>query len=120
MIRLIDDLPDNVLGLEAVGEVRAGDYKAVLDPAIDAALETHDTINLLYVLGDEFEGYSGGAMWEDTKVGMSHLNRWNRVCLVTDSKVYSDGAKLFGWMFPGGFKVFPTSEEAAAREWISS
>lgn len=38
MIRLIDQLPDNVIGFEAVGEVRASDYDTVLDPAVDAAL----------------------------------------------------------------------------------
>lgn len=120
MIRLIEGLPDDVIGLEAVGEVRAGDYTSVIDPAVDAALEANDKVNLLYVLGPEFQGFSGGAMWEDAKVGMSHLNRWNRVCIVTDHKAYAEGSKLFGWMFPGGFKVFPVAEEAAAREWISS
>ncbi len=106
MIRLIDGLPANVIGVEAVGEVRAGDYESVLDPAVDAVLATHDKIRFLYVLGDEFDGYSGGAMWEDTKVGVSQWSKWEKIALVTDHTVYEDGVKAFSWMVPGEIKVF--------------
>ncbi|MCJ7779872.1 MAG: STAS/SEC14 domain-containing protein [Acidimicrobiia bacterium] len=95
MIRPIDGLPDNVIGVEAVGEVRAGDYTTILDRAVDAALESHHKIRLLYVLGDDLDGYSGGAMWADTKIGMSHLSKWEKIAIVTDHKAYQDGKKGF-------------------------
>lgn len=119
MIRLIDGLPDNVIGFEAVGEVRAGDYKSVLDPAVDAALENHDRVRLLYVLGDDFDGYSGGAMWEDTKIGMSHLSKWEKIAIVTDHKAYQDGIKAFGWMIPGEVKVFAVADLTNAEAWTA-
>lgn len=119
MIRLIDGLPDNVIGFEAVGEVRAGDYKSVLDPAVDAALGDHDKVRLLYVLGDDFDGYSGGAMWEDTKIGMSHLSKWEKIAIVTDHKAYQDGIKAFGWMIPGEVKVFAVADLTNAEAWTA-
>ncbi len=119
MIRLIDGLPDNVIGFEAVGEVRAGDYKSVLDPAVDAALADHDKIRLLYVLGAEFDGYSGGAMWEDTKVGVGHWSNWEKIALVTDHKAYEDGIKAFAWMMPCEIKVFAVDDQAAATAWVT-
>ena len=119
MIRLIGDLPDNVIGFEAVGEVRAGDYDSVLDPAIDAALQTHDKIRLIYVLGDDFDGYSGGAMWEDTKVGLAHLSRWEKIAIVTDHSLYKDGVKAFGWMIPGQVKVYAVADLAEAKAWAT-
>ena len=78
MIRLIDDLPDNVIGIEAIGEVRAGDYDSVIGPALDAALRIHDKLRLIYVLGDEFDGDSDGGIWKDATVGLARLSQWER------------------------------------------
>lgn len=119
MIRLVDGLPDNVVGFEAVGEVRAGDYDSVFEPAIAAALAKNDKIRVLYVLGDEFDGYSGGAMWEDTKIGVSRLSHWERIAVVTDHGLYSDGIKAFGWMIPGDVRVFGNADIDAAKAWIA-
>jgi hypothetical protein len=119
MIRLIDGLPDNVIGFEAVGEVRAGDYKSVLDPAVEAALESQGRIRLLYVLGDDFEGYSGGAMWEDGKVGIAHWSRYEKIALVTDNKHYEEGVKAFAWMMPCEMKVYAVADQNAAEAWVA-
>lgn len=118
MIRLIPDLPDNVIGFEAVGEVHAGDYENVLDPAIERARQSHDKLRLLYVLGDEFSGYSGGAMWEDTKLGLKNWTSWEKIAVVTDKKSFADGIKVFGWMVPGDIKVYPTDQLDDATKWV--
>lgn len=118
MITLIEGLPDDVVGFEASGEVRAGDYDDVLEPAIRAATESHDKIRMLYVLGDEFEGYSGGAMWEDTKLGFTRLTSFSKMALVTDHGGYRDAVKAFGWMIPGAVRTFPLAERSDAEAWI--
>jgi hypothetical protein len=119
VIRLIQGMPSNVVGIEAVGEVRAGDYAEVLDPAVDSALGANDTIRLLYVLGTEFTGYSGGAMWEDTKLGVSHWSRWDRIALVTDDTKLENAVKAFGWMLPCEVKIFGLDALYAAEAWVS-
>jgi hypothetical protein len=40
MMNLLADLPDNVVGTSASGEVDAKDYETVLMPAIESALKT--------------------------------------------------------------------------------
>jgi hypothetical protein len=52
MITVLTDLPDNVLGFEAKGEVTGDDYEQVLIPAVEKHLETAEKIRLLYVLGE--------------------------------------------------------------------
>ena len=120
MIKVIDGLPADVVGIEAVGEVRAGDYEDTLDPAVDAALEANDKIRLLYVLGSEFSGYSGGAMWEDTKLGVTHWTSWAKIALVTDHGGYADGVKAFAWLIPAEIKVFALAARDDATSWVSS
>ena len=120
MIRIIDDLPDNVLGFEAVGEVEDDDYEDVLIPAVEGLLQNQDKVRILYVLGEDFEKYEADAMWEDAKMGMHHLGQWERIAVVTDHKGYQRSIKAFGFLMPGEVKVYPLSELAAARAWIAA
>ena len=32
----------------------------------------------------DFDGISGGAVWQDLKIGVEHLHAWKRIALVTD------------------------------------
>ncbi len=119
MIRVLEDLPAGVVGFEAIGHVDAGDYKSVLEPAIGSALADHDTIRLLYVLGPDFDGYSGGAMWEDTKAGLAHWSKWDRIAVVTDNGAIKDGIKFLGWMVPGEVKLFAADSLDDAKAWLA-
>ena len=120
MIRLLDGLPDGVIGFEAVGEVEAADYESVLDPAVAASVAANHKIRLLYVLGEEFEGYSGGAMWGDTKLGLKNWTHFEKVAFVSDRKAYVDAVRAFGWLIPGEVKTFSLAESDAARTWVAS
>ncbi len=120
MIKLLTDLPDGVLGIEAVGHVEAADYANVVEPAIQAALQHSDKVRLLYVLGEGFEGYSAAASWEDAKLGIGHWSAWEKIAIVTDRGWIRDALKAFGWMFPGEVQVFPTAERAQAVDWVGA
>ncbi len=76
MIERIPDLPDNVIGFVASGQVTAGDYESVVIPAIESALKTQGNVRTLYQLGPAFTEFSAGAMWDDMKLGMAHLKAW--------------------------------------------
>lgn len=119
MIELLPDLPGNVVGVEAVGEVTADDYKNVLIPAAEAVLEEHGKARLLYVLGERFDRVSAGAVFEDTKLGLEHLRGWELMAVVTDIEWIGHALKAVGWMIPAKIRVFPTAERAAAEAWVT-
>lgn len=119
MIEVITDLPDRVLGLKASGEVTADDYRNVLVPALEEKLTKHKKARLLYVLDDGFGGYTGGAAWEDAKVGMKHLTAFERVAVVTDIDWVENMVKAFGFAMPGEVRVFDDDDLDDARQWIS-
>ncbi len=77
-------------------------------------------ISLLYLLGDEFEGFTADAAREDTKIGLHHASSLERTAVVTDHPVYRDALKLFGHMMKAEVKVFETAELAAAKVWIAA
>jgi hypothetical protein len=70
MLELISDLPDDVVGIRASGQVTAEDYESVLVPAIAARLARRDRVRVLYYLGPDFTGFTSGAVWDDIKLGL--------------------------------------------------
>jgi hypothetical protein len=119
-MQLIDDLPDHVVGVRAIGEVDDDDYEGVLEPAVEDRLKRHDKVRLLYVLGPEFTGYDADAMWEDTKLGVKTFTKYDRMAIVTDTTWLRRSVKAFGWLIPGEVRVFPYGQLDEARAWITT
>jgi len=119
MIEAIRDLPDGVIGFEAVGDVVPDDYRDTLVPALDAAAKAGDKIRLLFLAGERMGKFTPGAMWEDSKLAFHHVH-WYRSAFVTDISWMDNLSGAFGWLVPGKFKVFPTAELDAAKAWVAA
>ena len=117
MITAIDGLPDGVIGFETSGKIAAEDYRDVILPALEEAAKTGD-VRFLIVMRD-FDGMTGGAVWQDLKVGFEHLRAWKRIALVTDIEWMTRVTDLFGWMTPGETRTFPLAQRDDAVEWLS-
>jgi hypothetical protein len=120
LLEKISDLPDSVLGFKASGELTADDYRSVLVPAVNEALEKQEKLRLLYVLGDEVTGFSTGAAWQDTKIGVGHVTKWEKVAVVSDKEWLRHSVNIFGYLIPGEIKAYSTEQEADARAWITT
>ena len=118
MIRIIEDMPAGTVGVAAVGKVTEQDYREVLLPAISAALE-RDDLRLLYIVGDEFDSYSPGAVWADTKLWAQNLKTSKKVAVVSDADWLEQGVKSSAWLIPGEIKVFGTDHLDDAKEWLA-
>jgi len=120
MLESISDLPDTVLGFKASGQLTSEDYRNVLVPAVESALRDRDKLRLLYILGDEVTGLSSGAAWQDTKLGMAHINRWERIAVVTNKEWLRHSVNVLGYLIPGEIKGYTIAQEGDARAWIVS
>jgi hypothetical protein len=114
----MSDLPDGVLGFEAVGEVHAEDYRTVMGPAVEAAAADGRPVRLVYLIGPRFDRYSMGAAWEDLKFGL-HRVHWERVAVITDVEWMRHLTAAFGWMVPGDCKTFAVADLAQAKAWAA-
>jgi hypothetical protein len=120
MIEPLPDFPENVIAMTCRGHVTRGDYDTVLVPAVEAALADHDKIRLYYEIGPDFTGIEPAAVWEDFKVGMGHLTRWERIAVVTDVDWIRNTIQAFRFLLPGEMKVVPMAEAGEARAWIAA
>jgi hypothetical protein len=118
MIDHIEGFPDKVVAFVAKGQVTKQDYDQVLIPRVDAALQRHHKIRLYYELGSQFSRIDSGAAWEDFKVGVEHLTRWERIAIVTDVDWIRYMVDAFRFLMPGQLRVFPTAQAREARTWI--
>jgi len=118
MIERLPNFPDHVLAFVCRGRVTKADYDAVLVPAVMRALERHQKVRLYYETAADFAGIDAGAVWEDFKVGMEHLTRWERAAVVTDVEWIKQTMRFFSFLMPGAMKAFPLAEAEEARAWI--
>lgn len=118
MIEIIEGLPDNVVGLLAKGVVTRKDYLEVVIPAVEKSLKRNTRLRLYYDLGSQFTGIDFGAEWEDFKIGIEHLSRWERAAVVTDVAWIRHAVGAFSFLMPGNLRVFTTAQTSEARKWI--
>ncbi len=118
MIKELSGLPAGVIGFEASGKLSAEDYRDVILPALERAAPAGE-VRFVVVI-PEFQGMSGGALWQDLKVGVEHLRAWKRIALVTDIEWMSHMTALFGWMTPGEVRHFPLAQRDEAIAWAAA
>lgn len=119
-MELIDDLPDEVVGVRAIAEVEGEDYESVLEPAIEDRLSRHDTIRLLVVLGPEYEGYGLSGAIADLKLGVTTFRSYDKIALVSDSTWMGRAVETFGRLMPGKVRALPLDALDEAREWVTT
>ena len=119
MIRLLDDMPPGVLGLEAIDDVEKEDYEDVLLPAVEAAIAEHGKVRLVYLLGHEFDDYEGEAVWEDLKLGARRPASFERVAIVTDARWVAPALKVFSALMPGQARAFTLAQLEDAKRWAA-
>ena len=118
MIEVVNGLPDNVVAFAAKGRLTKKDYDEILIPRIERALRQNAKIRCYYELGPEYAGFDAGAAWEDAKIGIEHLTRWERVAVVTDVDWIRLATSAFRFMMPGKVRVFPVAQATEAKDWI--
>jgi dihydroxyacetone kinase DhaKLM complex PTS-EIIA-like component DhaM len=119
MLKVMNDLPDNVLGVSAEGKITGTDYETVLIHAIEKKLKAYKKIRMVYDLGSSFTGFDLSAMLDDAKIGMKHLSAWDRIALVSDHEMINAFAKFFGHMLSCELRIFKNAELGEAKKWIS-
>ena len=85
MIEHLRNFPDGVLAFICKGRVTKADYNSSSRSGSCEDTEGSDEkVRLYYETAADFSAIEPGAMWEDFKVGMEHLTRWERIAVVTD------------------------------------
>lgn len=117
---LMEELPDDVLGIDLRGAITARDYAQTIAPEIERMLALHEKIKLIYRVGPEFASFSPGAVWSDTRIGVMHLSAFSRVAVVSDLDWIRYATSAFAPLIAGEVHFFAADEVAEALAWITA
>ena len=108
----------DALEVIASGRVTADDYESVLTPELDKPWKAPTKLKLLYRIAEDCEGFSAGAMWDDAKFGMKHINDFAAVAVVTDKDWMVHTVKALRFLLPSDIQVFSNAQIVDARAWV--
>lgn len=120
MLKQLAGVPDGIQALEAVGTVTTDDYDRVFAPLVDRARRTSGRMRLLYQFGPGFERITPGALWADTRLGLSYLVLLDGCAVVSDIDwIRAPAHGISAWM-PCPMRVYDNDKRDDALAWLAS
>lgn len=116
MLELIDELPDNVIGIVARGRVTNEECDAVLRPAVERSLKKHRKVRLYYEVASRFPG----AGWDDLNLALRNMPQWERIAVVSDTGWVRHTVNALRFLLASDVRVFTSEEAPIGRDWIAS
>ncbi len=118
MITIDRNVDGSLIDVRMSDKVVSADYENTLIPAIETALSEHDSVRMLVIAGEDFEGFDLGAAWADTKLGLSHWKGFDRIAVVTDAGWMRNSIRLAAPVLPCPVQVFSVADCEEARRWL--
>lgn len=106
--------------LEALGIVTSGDYAEVFEPLIDRVKCAGQRLRLLYQFEPGFERFTAGALWADSRLGMSYLPLLDGCAVTSDINWIREPARSIAAWTPCPMRVYGTAERDAAANWLAA
>lgn len=119
MIKHLENLPSNIVGFKATGEITATDFTETVLPKVNELIEKTDKLNYLLVLETSVKNFTIGAWMKDVFMGIKHLTKWNRVAIVSDAEGVRGFTNFFSYLMPGEFRGFEHKDLQEAIDWVS-
>ncbi|HEY4289928.1 MAG TPA: STAS/SEC14 domain-containing protein [Puia sp.] len=119
MITVLKDLPVNVVGFKAEGDVTKDDYDKVVFPEIKIQMSLYDKLNYVFWVDTPLKNFSAAAWISDAWLGLKEIAKWNRVSIISDDEGIRSFTDKASHLIPGEFRGFTTNEYETAVEWVS-
>ena len=119
MILPIPNLPDNIVGFKATGEINREDFTMTVMPRVQKLVADKNELNYLFVVDTPLRNFTVGSWAADALMGVRHLLKWNRAAIVSDEENIRHFTNLFSKFMPGEFRGFAPVQLKEAIDWVS-
>lgn len=120
MITILPETSTDALIVKASGKLSMENYEKVFIPALEKLIEVQGQISVLIFFDDSFEGWEIGAMWDDAKFGLKHVNDFKKLAVVGASALVDWGARVGAHLMSGEVKTFASDEFDQAVDWVKA
>ncbi len=117
MITKLEGFPERVFACRISGKISREVYDTQILPEVEALLARHGSLRI-YCEASGDASADTGAMWDDFKLGVSHLASWERIALVSDHHWTGPVSRVISFLLPGQTRGFTPDQKEQAREWI--
>ncbi len=119
MIYHLHNLPSNIVGFNAIGEITEKDFSQTVLPKVKARIVKKDQLNYLLVHETTVLNYTIGAWMKEALMGIKEVTKWNRAAIVSDGEAISNYTTFFSYLLPGEFKGFEHKDMLKAIDWVA-
>lgn len=119
MIVKIENVPDNMVGFQAIGEITKADFENKVIPEMEALVERTGKLNYLMVIDTALQNFTAGAWLQEVLTGVKNFTNWNRTAILSDSEVLKKITNVFSVIVPGEFRGFSKDQLETAVAWVS-
>ena len=119
MIHYLQDLPLNIVGFKAIGEITEKDFTETVMPKAKALIDKTDKLNYLLVLETSVKNFKIGVWMKDAILGIKHVTKWNKAAIVSDVESIRNFTDFFSYLMPGEFRGFEHKDLQQAIDWVS-
>jgi hypothetical protein len=117
----MDESTGNILGMRVTGKLTAACYRDVLAPRIHVLLERFPTLKVLFLMDQNFEGWSLGAAWANTLFDLKHRRDFEKIAMVGAPKWEEWCVKTAATMLMNGeLRTFRPDQLNQAWEWLQT
>lgn len=119
MLEQIAALPDGVDGIAARGTLTSSDYAHVFAPLVERHRQSGQRLRLLYQFGPDFNRFTLGALWADSRLGARYLPVLDGCAMVTDIDWIRDPARSVANWMPCPVRVYDNAHRDDAARWLA-
>lgn len=119
MIYHLHNLPSNIVGFNAIGEITEKDFSETVLPKVKALINKKDQLNYLLVHETTVINFTVDDWMKDALMGIKHVTKWNRITIVSDVEAIRNFTNFFSYLIPGEFKGFEHKDVLKAIDWVA-
>ena len=82
MIEVMPESTDNILVVRFAGKLTRNDYRDALAPHVESLLERFQTLRVLVLMDENFEGWTLPAAWANTTFDLRHRRDFDKIAMV--------------------------------------
>lgn len=117
MFKILEAKKKNVIALKVDGKVKKEDYENIT-PVLENMIEEYGKIRCLAKV-NEMHGVEPAALWEDLRLSLKHVDKFEKVAVVGAKPFIRSLSKLSSPFISADVKVYSENEIVNAMEWIN-
>lgn len=115
MHTLLPETDGTFVAIRISDKLDQADYQSIV-PILEERIAEHGKISLYWEM-EQFEGWTAGGLWADTKFGVKHANDFRRIAVVGDKKWHEWSTKVMKPFTSAEVRYFNPDQRQQALAW---